>query len=165
MYTVWSVVISYIIKSFVDLCDSIIIPDSQMNASTTIIVCIIVSIILAIICSKMFDNKKLRSVLNFINHKSVNSDIWRDIVDYDNGTTLKIFLKNGITYIGVLIIHEENGKDSWFALKGHCATYPDGTEFNSCALADTDIISTVAIQLSNVDRIELYYNKDTKIFD
>ena len=112
----------------------------------------------------MLEINKLSALLNRISRKSFNSDVWRDIIDYKEGTTLKIFLKNSsVVYIGKLILHEEKGLDSWFVLKDYICSYLDkDEEFNG---EDCEYPTTVALNLREVERIELFYCKDTKVFD
>ena len=95
--------------------------------------------------------------------KSIHNDIWSDIVDYDKGTIMKVFMKNNnVIYLGYLGIHEENGNDSWFVLTDYKCIYSNETEFDS---RDSSNMTTVAIPLREVERIELFYDNNTKIFD
>lgn len=87
-----------------------------------------------------------------INNKSIHDDIWQDVIDYRNGTTLR-FICNNIIYTGVLVGHEEKGNDSWFILENFIV---EGKEENYNS-EDMSCNARIAINLKNVDRVELYY--------
>ena len=55
-----------------------------------------------------------------INNKSLHDDILTDVINYRDGTTMRIVCDDA-KYIGRLIGHEEKGKDSLYLLKGHLA--------------------------------------------
>lgn len=121
-----------------------------------------VAILLSFICAKISETKVLNKLISALSHKSINDNVWKDIIDYE-GTTLNIFCKNkSISYCGILVAMEENGADSWLILKDYIIQYYDKDEIFDSALLPNP--STLAINLKNADRIELYYNPDTKIF-
>lgn len=96
--------------------------------------------------------KFVNRILLHINNKSLHDDIWQDIIDYRNGTTLR-FICGDTIYIGTLVIHEERGNDSWFVLDDYIVE-----EKNSKYKAeDMNFRSRIAINLRDVDRVELYY--------
>ena len=52
-------------------------------------------------------------------HKTLSDDIWRDVFDLENGSNLKVFLKDKDYYlIGHLKNYEEKEDSSWLALSG-----------------------------------------------
>jgi len=158
LFIIWCVVTSFIIKSIV----IVIYPQAQLHPWIATILYVSFGIMLAFIFTKIYESKLLQKLIVWINHKSINNDVWKDIIDYSNGTTIKVFLKNTpVVYIGVLISHEENGNDSWFVFKDYIAEYEDGKEFNAKTCSYP---STVAINLREISRMELFYNEDTKVF-
>ncbi len=92
-----------------------------------------------------------------INHKSTHDDIWQDIIDYKNGTTLR-FICNDAIYTGILIEHEEKGNDSWFILENYIVE-EDNTYYKSDEIGNN---CRIAINLKNVKRVELYYGNKEK---
>lgn len=101
--------------------------------------------------------KCVNKILLHINNKSIHDDIWQDVIDYKNGTTLRFICGKSI-YIGVLVGHEEKGNDSWFILEDFTVEEDDG-----CYKAeDMQLFSRMAINIRNVDRVELYYGKPKK---
>jgi hypothetical protein len=95
--------------------------------------------------------------------KSINNDLWRDVIDCDLGTIVKIFMKSQATvYIGKLAAREENGLESWFLLADYKCKYVDkNEEFNSKTHPTP---TRVMIPLSEVERVELFYDTDTELF-
>lgn len=93
-------------------------------------------------------------------YKAVNSNLWKEAIDYDNGTIIKMYLKNQeLVYTGLLAGHEENGSDSWFQLRKYlCGNLKTGSETNS---ADIGLKTTAMIPLSEVERVELFYTDDS----
>lgn len=110
----------------------------------------------------VFLNSKIgKMCLNKLNHKSPNDDIWLDVIDYELGTKMRIFLKNSDTYLeGEFTIREEKSNDSWFVLRNY-HTYKNGAEINN---RDTQK-KRLAVNLNTIERIELFYEDETKIFE
>ena len=66
-------------------------------------------------------------------------------------------------YIGELVEHKENGTDSWLVLSDYLNCNPNTEKIHYNSIKD-DKITRVAINLHDVDRIELFYEPETKIF-
>ncbi len=101
--------------------------------------------------------KCINKILLHINNKSLHDDIWQDVIDYRNGTTLRFICGNTI-YTGVLVGHEEKGNDSWFILEDFIVEDND----NHYEAEDMPYRARIAVNLKNVDRVELYYGKPKK---
>ena len=166
-FTILSVVISFVITSTVRLLDAVILPQLEFIIWAEVVVCALTSVCLAFVMYCVYLSKAIRTFLSKFAHKSFNDDIWRDIVDYDKGTTFKVFLKgNEIIYIGKLIAHEEKGLDSWFALKDYTCMYMDeGTTTYEFDSTEIDMPSIAVINFRDIERAELFYKVDTQIFD
>lgn len=77
----------------------------------------ILSTVISIIISILFSTKVLKRILVKWFHKTPHNDIWRDVLDFDKGSNLKIYFKDSdIGLIGHHKVHEENGDNSWFAI-------------------------------------------------
>lgn len=91
-------------------------------------------------------------------HKTVNDDIWRDVLDLDKGSNLKVYLKDKDFYIiGHHKNHEEKGADSWLALSAFAKF--DKESNTPCKnepshLGDTTAI--VTLRFSDIDYIEIF---------
>lgn len=116
-----------------------------------------VAVVLSIVTVFVTEVKIINKTLLHINNKSIHDDIWQDVIDYRNGTTLRLICGNTI-YIGILVGHEEKGNDSWFILEDFIVEDKD----NYYKAEDMLYYARMAINLKNVDRIELYYGKPTK---
>lgn len=131
------------------------LPDSTIiNSGLTIIIGIIVSCFIAILSQRKFFKKITVKLF----HKTPNQSIWRDILDLENGSNLKVYLKNLDYYIiGHLKSYEENGDNSWIALSAF-AKFDKNTNKNYKSepsyLDRNDIIITV--RLSDVEHIEIF---------
>lgn len=91
-------------------------------------------------------------------HKTLNNDIWRDVLDLENGSNLKVYLKDKDYYIiGHHKNHEEKGNDSWIALSAF-AKYNKETNENyknePSYLDKKDVIIT--IRFSDIEHIEIF---------
>lgn len=150
--------ISYILLSIVSL-----LRLSPLNVlpNTAIInsaVSLLLGTISVIIVSVVLQGKSFRKIMIKLFHKTPYTDIWRDVIDLDNGSNLKVYLKDKNYYIiGKHKNHEEKGNDSWLALKGF-AKY-DKESNKSCVgepnhIGDDTVIITV--RFSDIDYIEIY---------
>jgi len=99
---------------------------------------------------------------NWATKRSINKNIWRDFIDYKKGTTFKIFLKSNHTvYEGKYHAYQEKGFDSWFILKDY--TRNDFDTENKFDYREHGRPTLAAINLKEIERIELLYDNDTKI--
>ncbi|WP_157668735.1 hypothetical protein [Lachnoclostridium phytofermentans] len=91
-------------------------------------------------------------------HKSPNDDIWRDIFNYNQGSNLKVYLKDKPYYIiGHYKLHEEKENNSWFALSAYSKmdkltnqNYNNEPDYSD----REDII--IAVRLSDMEHIEIF---------
>lgn len=114
--------------------------------------------ILSLICAKIYTSSLFKEVMVKTFHKTPNDDIWRDVLDLDNGSNLKVYLRNQDYYlIGHHKNHEEKDGESWLALSGFCKINKStnqnyGTE--PSFLNREDVIITV--RFSDIEHIEIF---------
>lgn len=114
----FSCAISYLLLSFVSFLrvktNIKTFPNKPIiNSSFSIFFGLIFTIILGLI----FTRNKFKEIMVNLFHKTPNDSIWIDVLDLNNGSNLKVYLKNKDYYvIGHHKNHEENGNDSWLAL-------------------------------------------------
>lgn len=134
------------------MCINSILP--LLNIYISIILGTIFISILAILIQRTWFKKIIVKIF----HKTINDDIWKDVLDLDNGSNLKVYLKDKDYYIiGHHKYQEEKGNDSWLALsafakfdkKTNC-NYKNEPQF----LDNEDILIT--IRLSDVEHIEIF---------
>lgn len=116
----------------------------------------IVLTILSILISLVYASKLCTNLLVKLFHKTQYNDIWHDILDYDKGSNLKIYLKNdNVGFIGHFIVHEEKENDSWFAISA-----PIKFDVETDSIIDdenkNDENYIVTFRLSDVKHIEIF---------
>lgn len=125
-----------------------------INSAIAFFIGTIFSIILSIVVSRKCFSKITVSLF----HRTLNDDIWHDILDLENGSNLKIFPKDKDYYvIGHHKNHEELGADSWLAISGY-ALYNKETDMpyknKEYYLGNLNIIYT--IKFSDIEHIEIF---------
>lgn len=112
--------------------------------------------IISIIAALIHSSKWFKTAMVKLFHKTPNDDIWRDVLDLDNGSNLKVYLKGKDYYlIGHHKNHEENGDNSWFAISAYGKFDINTDEVIDNKYMDKEnIIAT--FRLSDVEHIEIF---------
>lgn len=111
---------------------------------------------LTIVVSILYSAKWFKKVLVKLFHKTPHSDIWRDILEFDKGSNLKVYFKgNNIGIIGHHVVHEEKGDDSWFAVSAPIKFNIQTEEIIDDGNKDNEDV-IVTFRLSDVEHIEVY---------
>lgn len=155
---IFSCAISYVLISLVALIRTEFLKYLPNTAIINSGLAVIIGIVFSIFCAILSQRKWFKKLTVKLFHKTLNTDIWRDILDLENGSNLKVYLKDKNYYlIGHLKYLEENGNDSWIALNGF-AKYDKNENVNyknePSYLDRPDIIITV--RLSDVEHIEIF---------
>lgn len=94
--------------------------------------------------------------------RTLNDSIWDDVIDYKNGSVLKVHLKGKPYFIfGTLSHLEERGEDSWMSINKY-AKYreePEGEEdelFGNEVSYNTEKDYHIVIRLADVDHVEVF---------
>lgn len=162
--TIGSLFISYLVKSFYVTCHSFIFADIKINDSMKVIIFSITGLLLALFCTYFKRTKLFTKLLYNINNKSINDDIFDDIIDYDKKTMMKVYIKSSnIYYIGRFSFREENGINSWISLIDYLCVDKNTNEKTFDPESD-NLNSSVAINLNNIERIEIIYEKDSEVW-
>lgn len=119
----------------------------------------LLSAVIALIVVVTYNHSLINKICNKIGYKLIDNDIWKSIVDFKLGTNAHLFCGENV-YVGTIIAIEENGLDSWIAL----GNYDIRDNNNTCLKEKSDKLSLMTVNLRNVDRAELYYHNDTKLF-
>ena len=161
---IWSLVISYIIKIFYASIHSVVLSNININEYVKVLVYIITGALLSILITRVLRIKIFSKMLMRINNKSINDDIFDDVIDYELPTMMSIYLKNSdLYYIGRYCCREEKGLDSWIVLINYCCVNK----------ADDEIVydpqeneqkSVVMINLHDIERIENIYEDASKMW-
>lgn len=137
----------------------------DFNESFKSLIFVLTALIVPFIITWFCKTKLFSYMLFKTNNKSINSDIFNDIIDYDKQTMMRVYIKNSsIMYIGTFKIREEKGIDSYIVLINYASidTTVDKKRivFNP---EEHNLKSSVVINLHDVERIEVVYEKDSKI--
>lgn len=131
------------------------VPDTPLVNSG---ISIILGTLLSVLGSVLFSQKRFSKVMVRLFHKTPNEDIWRDILDLQNGSNLKVYIKGQDYYvIGHHKNHEENGNDSWLAVSAF-GKFDKNTNSNyknePSYLDDESVIYTV--RFSDIEHIKIF---------
>jgi len=162
--TVGSLFISFLVKSFYSACHNFIFVNLEINDSVKVIIFSITGFLLALFCTYFKKTKLFTKLLYSINNKSVNDDIFDDIIDYAKKTMMKVYIKSSnVYYIGRFSFREENGINSWISLiEYYCVD--KNTNKKIFDPEQGGLSSSVVINFNNIERIEIIYEKDSDVW-
>lgn len=159
--TICSLLISFLIKSFYSALHSFILPSLKISNPIKILIYCITGVITAAFFTYIKKTRLFTKILYKVNNKSINEDIFDDIIDYDKKTMMNIYLKSSdIYYIGKFSFREEKGSDSYISLVEYCSMNKKTNE----PIFDPEkgqLYSSVAINLRDIERIEIFYENDS----
>lgn len=122
-------------------------------SAVSIIVCFIVAIILITI----FSSKFVHGYLVRLFHTNLNTTIWDDVINYKEGTNLKVYLKGKDYYfIGAYRCHEENTGDPYFAISGYSKIDRKSGDVDEMIDHDKDHNRYMVFRISDVEYIEAF---------
>lgn len=126
------------------------------NATILSGVSFIVLTVLTVVISVVYASKCFKGMLVKFFHKTPYNDIWRDILDLDKGSNLKIYFKDRpYGLIGHHKVHEEKGHESWFAVSAPIKFNATTDEIIDDRSKDNEnIIAT--FKLSDIEHIEIF---------
>lgn len=158
-----SCVFSYILLSVSELIFIWIksLEQFKTNVYVRSVISIIMGLILSIIFGICYHTKRLGKIMKFISGKTQYRRIWRDVIDLDNGSNLKIYVKDYNYYVyGHFRNVEEHEDDPYIAVFGY-GKFDKVTnkllEYEPNHM-DDDIKNDrniYMIRMSNVDHIEI----------
>lgn len=164
LITIWSLFISVLIKSFCTTIHSFVFRNVQFIDSSKIIIYSLMGVLLSFLIIWLKKSVIIQRLLYISNNKSINNDIFDDIIDYEEPTMMKICIKNSsVYYVGKFCFREEKGLDSWIALINYCYADKKTNEviYDSCS---SGLNSIMIINLKDVERIEIIYENESKVW-
>ena len=148
------------LKTLFDIVVSVYFSSITYNSNVYIVLYILFSIICAILISRIVSYRWVNNLLGFISNKSINNNVWRDKLDFVNGTKLCVTVNDkNMMYYGNFEYCEENGIDSWFVLNNYAISFGGNKTYSPC-VDNPD--AKLVIQLKNVERIEIFPNDNVK---
>ena len=160
MMNLMSCVVSYILMAIITFMRVkigflLLIPDNALvNSAIAIFMGTVLSICIALIVSR----KWFSNVMVYWFHKTTNDDIWREVINWKDGSNLKIYLKDQEYYlIGHQKNMEEKGEESWIAISAF-GKFDKKTNENyreePSYLDDENVIYTV--RLSDIEHMDIF---------
>ena len=141
--------------SLLRLLPHITLPNTAIiNSALSIIIGTFIVIVISITAQRRWFN----NVMVKLFHKTINDDIWRDVLDLENGSNLKVYLKGKDYYIiGHHKNHEEKGSDSWLALSGFAKIDKElNTNYKEEPSHIGDTSAIITMRFSDIDYIEIF---------
>ncbi len=150
--------ISYVLLSFISLMRIKWFQHLPNNATINSALAIILGVIISLLISIVSQGKWFKKLSIKVFHKTLNDDIWRDVFDLNNGSNLKVFLRDQDYYlIGHLKNYEEKGDDSWLALSAF-AKFSKNTntlcENEPEYLKDNTVF--IVVRFSDIENIQIF---------
>ncbi len=163
--TIWSLFISTLIKSLYSMIHIFILSNIKIPDAIKIMIYSLTGLLLALLLTRFKKAKIFNRLLYEVNNKSINDDIFDDIIDYEKRTMMNVYIKSSdIYYVGRFSFREEKGIDSWITLVEYCRV-DKKTNSKLFDPAEGGLCSSVAINLKEVERIEIIYEKDSKVWE
>ena len=151
-------VLSFILISLVALIHPffaiVSLPDTAIVNSA---IATIIGTIFSIVMSMVFNAKWFTKVMVRAFHKTPNTNIWRDILDLQNGSNLKVYLKDKDYYIIGHFKNIEEKEEPWIALSafGKFDVSANVNYKNEPSYLDNESI-LYTVRLSDVEHIEVF---------
>ena len=159
LLTIWGLFISFIIKNLYGVLP-VNLPKSVMS-----IIYILTGIVLAVILTLLKRLAFVNKIVSKINNKTLDDDIFDNVIDYEKQTFMAVYLKaSDIYYLGRFTYREEKGNSSWICLSDY-GVIKKGTDEEIYDPDKANLKSSVVIPLSNVERIELIYENDSEVWE
>lgn len=113
---------------------------------------------------KIINSSYIRKLSIFLNKTTVKHDIFEDAIDYNKKTLMNIYLKDSdIYYAGTFKLRERKGIESYIMLTDYIVCTNDDECI--CDYSNQGLNSSVLINLQDIGRIELIYEKDSKTWE
>jgi len=159
----WGFFISFVIRLVYQVGHLFILPSVDFPASVKILIFIATGAISPLILVWLRKRKIFDWLLNKINNKSINDDVWDVILDYNDPPMPKVYVKGAdILYIGRFAAREENGLNSWIVITDYIrANKENKLQYNP---EEHNQKSMIALNMRDIERVELVYSQDSKIW-
>lgn len=163
--TIWSLFISALIKSFYSVIHIFLLSSIKIPDAIKVVVYSSTGLLIALLLTRFKKAKIFNRLLYDVNNKSINDDIFDDIIDYDKRTMMNVYIKSSdVYYVGRFSFREENGIESWITLIEYFRV-DKKTNNKIFDPAEGGLYSSVAINLKDVERIEIIYENDSKVWE
>lgn len=116
------------------------------------------AIIIGYLVAKFYESVLFDKILKFLKiARNIQSDFWKDVVDYKNGTYIKVFPKNDDkVYYGYVFKVEESEGSRYILLKD-CDIFDNGNKLNNGNSEEAGVI----FNTSDLSKIEIEYSPNS----
>lgn len=122
-----------------------------LSAITAVFLLVLSIIAVCIHSASWFSN-----LMTHFFYATPNQSIWRDVIDFEHGSNLKIYLKDKDYYlIGHFQYLEENGEDSWLSVNAFEEYYLKDNSEKNIRYRDNEKAFAV-FRLKDIDYIEVF---------
>lgn len=157
----WSLFINVIIKELCSFIRNMIIPGIYIPESTKFVIYLFFAIIAPFILYCVARLPFFKSVLSKIVRKTLNDDIFNDVLDLKKGTTLIVYIKNSpYYYLGDFKIRDEHGEDSIIGIT-HYTIYDKSSNEVIRNGDDFENGSLIVFHLKDIESIEFVYSENS----
>lgn len=161
---IWSLVINSLIKTFYSALHIYVLKNVNFEEPIKVLIYVFTALALPLLVVKISESKYVKFILKKTNHKSIYDNVFDAVIDREKRTIMSVYLKNtNVVYIGTYKFNEENGSESYIVLINYASYLADSME----TIIDTEkenLKSSVTINLRDIDRIELLYENDSKVW-
>lgn len=162
--TIWSLFISVLIKSFYSTIHYYFAVNLKFTNPVKVLIFSLTGLLLSVVLTYIKKTSVIQWILYYTNNKSVHEDIFDDIIDYKKRTMMKIYIKSSdVYYLGRFSFREEKGLESWIVLIDYYCLDRSDNRILFDPEAD-DLISSVAINSKDVERLEIIYERDSDVW-
>lgn len=119
-----------------------------------------IAIISSYILSAFYMSSKFEKFLDYLKiRKTVHDNFWTDIIDYENGTYLTVYLKEEeLVYSGAIIKHEEKEDNNYLLMSNYLVYDYEGNKISDME-SDQECI---VLNTNDISRYELSYSPSSK---
>ena len=161
---IWSLIINALIQLFYSTLHIIFFSNIDFNESFKLSVYVMTAIIAPEFIVKIINSNYIRKLSIFLNNATVKQDIFDDAIDYNKKTLMNIYLKDSdIYYAGTFKLRERKSIESYIMLNDDIVCTNDDECI--CDYSNQGLNSSVLINLQDIERIELLYEKDSKTWE
>lgn len=162
---VWSIIINTLIKTVCKAIHSVIFVNYDFNESVKILIYVMVALIFAFSIPWFLRCDITKRCICKIAGRTLGNDVFNDIIDYEKRTIGIVYLKNSdIYYSGILRLRDEHGNNSYIVLIDYSIYNKGDNEMIRKNSKDLGLNTTVAFNMQDVERIEMFYEDDSDVW-
>lgn len=161
---VWSLTISLIIRALCATVHSYIFVGWVCPEPLKILVYVTLGGILPFGINYIMELKYFKKLLKKTVHKTLNTDILDDLIDYDNPMIMRVYLKSSeYLYIGRFLMREESKTSPYISLIDYGVLNKNTLETIYDSMENEEL-STAVIKLDDIERIEFIYQDNSSLW-